>query len=303
MDIKQLRFFVTVAECENVNRVADRLNIAQSALSPDIQIQSLEYELKIQLFERKGKQIKLSENGAIFLEQAQAVLDQIDIAQNKARMLAQGAVGRLRIGFHQIAGRYSIVPQACHLFRLEHPGIQLEFSPLRAQEQAFKLRRGEIDVAICHNIQNNNRANVFPILVDSWVLAMPDNHRLAELDEILLADLVEEQFVTISPKSAPLHMDQLEEELRRRGFVANGVQEVYEEAMLLDFISLGMGIGFVIDTGYRPPNVVMRRVKDFDLCNELCLIWNPDNTNSSLNQFVEFFRNLVEGTPSASAVI
>ena len=299
MDIKQLRFFVTVAHCENVNRAADRLNIAQSALSR--QIQSLEYELRIQLFERKGKRIKLSESGAIFLEEAQAVLDQIDIAQNKARMLSQGAIGRLRIGFHQIAGRHSIVPQTCHLFRREHSGIQLEFAPLRSQEQAFKLRRGEIDVAICHNIRNNNSENVLPILVDSWVLAMPDNHRLAHYDEIFLSDLVEERFVTISTKSAPLHIDQLEEELSRRGFVPNGVQEVHEEAMLLDFISFGMGIGFVMDAGCRPPNVVMRRVTDFKLYNELCLIWHPDNTNPFLPRFVDFFRKLVEVTPADSA--
>lgn len=292
MEIKQLRFFVTVAECENVNRAAERLNIAQSALSR--QIQSLEYQLRLTLFERNGKHIKLSEDGAVFLDEAKAVLARVEAAKRKAKMLEIGATGRLRIGFHQVAGRHSIIPKACHAFRQERPETALELIPLSAQEQFSKLRRNDIDAAICHNVRATVGMNELPILTDYWALAMPDTHPLASRKKIWLDDIREQEFVRIAMSSAPLHIEQLERELRKKNILLNTVQEVREETIMLDFISLGMGIGFVMDTGYRPENVIVKSIEDFDLSNQLCLTWEKGNRNRSLQAFVDIVQELSE---------
>ena len=292
MELKQLKFFVTVAECENVNRAAEKLNIAQSALSR--QIQGLEYQLRLKLFDRNGKHIKLSEDGAVFLDEARAVIARVEAARQKARMLEVGATGRLRIGFHQVAGRHSIIPKACHIFRKERPEIALELIPLAAQQQFSKLRRNEIDAAICHNVRPNTGFNELRILTDRWVLAMPDTHRLARHGQISLDELRDEEFVSFNVSTAPLHIEQLERELRRNIFTPNTVQEVSEESIMLDFISLGMGIGFVMDTGYRPANVVLKSVEDFHLSNDLCLTWEEGNSNRGLDSFVEIVKQLVD---------
>src|ERR1700748_3072488 len=97
MELRHLRYFVAVAEEENVTRAAARLHVSQPALSR--QIHDLEDEMKLPLLERSAKSVRLTEAGRVFLQEARAVLQRADEAVKKARSVAGGMQGEIRVGY------------------------------------------------------------------------------------------------------------------------------------------------------------------------------------------------------------
>lgn len=283
MEIRQLKLFVAVAELENVSRAAARLHIAQSALSRHIR--ALEDELRVELFKRQGKRVWLSSEGSVFLEEARAILDKVESSRNRVALASRGISGRLRIGFHQVAGRHLMVPRAINAFRQTYPLVQLDILPLPIHEQADAIRSREMDAGIFYLSSSAPEFSVRRIQTESWGLALRRDHRLARKRKLLLSDLRNENFIFISTADAPVNMDLLHSACHKGGLVPNIVQEVHQESMLLHLVEIGMGIGFVMDSGYRPKDVITRHVGDLTVSTDLSLVWRRDNKNETLANF------------------
>ena len=118
MELRHLRYFVAIVEEENYRRAAQRLNVAQTALST--QIQDLEAELGFKLFDRLPRGVKLSTAGKLFLEDARRILREVSEAAGRAARVARGQSGTLRIGFTENASWRGVVPSSLQRFR-EHP--------------------------------------------------------------------------------------------------------------------------------------------------------------------------------------
>ena len=144
-DLKHLSTFVAVAEELNFHRAAQRLMMAQPAVSRIVL--ELEERLGVKLLERTTRRVRLTESGRYLLEEAQAILDRIEVAESTARLLASGTKAILRIGYTTISG-HSVVPDIAREFRRSNPDVGLESDmkrpPPRLQENGARLRlRGD----------------------------------------------------------------------------------------------------------------------------------------------------------------
>src|SRR6266508_4384550 len=144
-DLRRLRYFVAVAEELHFGRAARRLNVSQPPLS--VQIRTLEREIGAPLLTRTQRRVELTEAGRVLLDEALRLLDQAEAAVVHARRAAEGAVGRLAIGFVSTVD-YSILPPLVRRFRQKHPGIALKLLELTGNRQQALLQSGELDLGL-----------------------------------------------------------------------------------------------------------------------------------------------------------
>jgi len=145
MELRHLRYFVVVAEEENITRAAVRLHVSQPPLSR--QIRDLEDELGVALLHRNAKSVRLTEAGRIFCDEARAVLKRTDEAVQVARLLAKGARKHLHIGYAPSL-TVEILPSALRAFEGEAPGTRVSLHDLSTEEMIHGLGDGTLDVAL-----------------------------------------------------------------------------------------------------------------------------------------------------------
>jgi LysR family transcriptional regulator, benzoate and cis,cis-muconate-responsive activator of ben and cat genes len=146
MELRHLRYFVAVAEAENVSRAALKLHVSQPALSR--QIRDLEDELGFRLLERTAKSVSLTEAGRVFLDESRAVLQRADDAIRVARAAASGGHGELHVGYAPtLAAR--ILPATLRAFQATTPGVRVKLHDLSTEEMLAGLRDERLQVALC----------------------------------------------------------------------------------------------------------------------------------------------------------
>lgn len=203
IELRHLRYFITVAEELNFSRAAERLHIAQPPLSQ--QIQALEAELGLQLFERKKRPLKLTAAGQVFLAEARLLFPQLDRAITSAQKVSRGEVGRLVVGTNSSVAN-SVLPDILQIFRSLFPAVILVLREVTTSEQVHLLRDRQIDIAferLPSANGNDTTLNFLPILQEPLVIALPENHSLATQSQIPLYALADEPFVLPPPDLVP----------------------------------------------------------------------------------------------------
>ncbi|NMW25445.1 LysR family transcriptional regulator, partial [Rhodanobacter denitrificans] len=143
-DLRQLRYFVAVAEELSFTRAALRLHLSQPPLSQ--QIQSLEQDLGVRLLERTKRSVALTEPGRIFLEQARQILAKVDEARSQVVAAAAGYSGQLRLAYTVSVSFHPAMPQALLRFGQIAPNVRLQLSEMYTEPQFAALLAGQIDV-------------------------------------------------------------------------------------------------------------------------------------------------------------
>jgi DNA-binding transcriptional LysR family regulator len=145
MELRHLRYFVAVAEEENVSKAALKLHVSQPGISR--QIRDLEDEIGFQLFERSAKSVKLTPAGSVFLREARAVLQRANEAVEKARAAIGGASGKIDIGYAPSL-TVQILPQALRKFQDQFPNVRAVLHDLSTEEMLAQLGNGKLQVAL-----------------------------------------------------------------------------------------------------------------------------------------------------------
>ena len=248
MELRHLRYFVAIGEEENYRRAAQRLNVAQTALST--QIQDLEAELGFKLFDRLPRGVKLSAAGRLFLEDARRILQQVSEAAARAARVARGQSGTLRVGFTENASWRGIVPDSFRRFRERQPDAELQLTPATSLEQIEALRSGRLDAGFVFNMPKTDaELDHLPVAMQHVELAVPKGHALARMKNVRLRDLVDASFVWFPRREAPAFYDRLMHECFRGGLKSPRiVQEGLNESTILSLVSHGMGVGWVNGT-------------------------------------------------------
>lgn len=301
MELRHLRYFVAVGEDEHYGRAAQRLRVAQPALSS--QIQDLERELGFQLFDRLPRGVRLSAAGKVFLEDCRRILQDVNQAVIRAERAACGVTGTLRLGFTESASWHGVVPDSLREFRRTHPEAELQLSSLISIDQLEAVCSGRLDAGFVYVPPSDAQiAEVF-VATHEVVLAVPRKHPLSRLKTLRLRDLTETDFVWFSRRRHPANYDRLLRECSRGGLTnPRIVQEVIDQATMLSLVSCGLGVAFVTDaTRWRcPKEVVLRRVDDLRMPLTVSCIWRKDNESPLLTSFLEHVRNLA-GAPGSTA--
>jgi len=294
MELRHLRYFVAIGEEENYRRAAQRLHVAQTALST--QIQDLEAELGFKLFDRLPRGVKLSVAGRLFLEDARRILQQVSEAAARAARVARGQSGTLRVGFTENASWRGVVPDSFRRFRERRPDAELQLTPATSLEQLEAIRSGRLDAGFVFNMPKADaELDHFPVALQHVELAVPKGHDLAKVKKLRLRDLVDAAFVWFPRRESPAFYDRLMHECFRGGLKSPRiVQEGLNEATILSLVSHGMGVGWVNGTArWRcPESVVIVSVVDLDMPLPLALVWRKDNTSPLLKNFVDDVRSL-----------
>src|ERR1700746_100789 len=177
MELRHLRYFVAVGEEQHYGRAAERLGIAQPALSR--QIQDLETELGFSLFDRLPRGVRLSAAGKLFLSDARRILEDAQEAKLRAERVATGKAGTLRIGFVEALSWHGVVPNSFRRFRRRQPDAELELHPLLSNQQMEAVRSGKLDAGFIFSLEVPD-GDVAQLLVakPKLMLAAPRGHAL-----------------------------------------------------------------------------------------------------------------------------
>jgi len=208
MELRHLRYFVAVAEEENVTRAAGRLHVSQPALSK--QIRDLEDEIGFELLERSAKSVRLSEAGRTFLVEARAVLQRAEEAVRTAKAVATGHSGELNIGYAPMP-TVQFLPSALQLFRSQLPGVRVRLHDLSTGEILEGLRRERLQIAfLVQPTPAMLRGLEFePLCRDHMRLAMSRQHPWAQLRSVPLSQVARAPLVSYHRKEYPEYHDYL----------------------------------------------------------------------------------------------
>ncbi|ESK55540.1 MAG: LysR family transcriptional regulator [Moraxellaceae bacterium] len=202
MELRHLRYFITVAEELSFSKAALKLHTAQPSLSQ--QIKDLEDDIGVQLFYRTKRKVELTEEGQVFLEQARLTLTQADKAVTMARQVAAAKVQSLRIGFVPSA-EIRIFPYIFPRLRVKIPKLQIRTLNLKESDQIIELKKGDLDVIFINQDFQNDIFSSQLILTEPLVFMLPKQHPLAQLNEITIAQLNDVTLTILSHKlSQPL---------------------------------------------------------------------------------------------------
>ena len=290
MELRHLRYFRAVAEFGSVTAAARRLHISQSSISE--QIGDLEDELGCALLDRSGRQVRLTAQGQVFLEEARRTLDAAQRAIEVTRRSMRGEVGTLAIGFF-LWGSGGFFPRVIRDFRRLRPGIRLSLMEMHATEQIAALEEGRIDIGLTRPLQPPlDRVLRSELLYrDPVVVAMRPDHPLSRRT-VKPAALAGERLVLAERRSNPAHFDSIVAMCATEGFSPQIANTSTTWSGVLMLVEAGEGIALVPSgvKNLRIRGVVFRPLGPGALSLGIAAVWNPRNEGTVLLEFLRLLR-------------
>jgi DNA-binding transcriptional LysR family regulator len=243
VDLRQLRYFIAVAEEGNFSRAAQRLHVSQPPLST--QVKALEEELEVRLFTRSNRGVSLTPAGDAFLQEARGILARLEQARRHARQAGSEDVGTLAVGFVSIAA-YGILPPALKGFRAAYPKVEVQLHELTTDAQVRELREARLDLGIGLAPVDEPDLEFERLQREELVLAAPSGSTAARgSGPVALRDLAREQFIVAPRDIAPGLYDLTLSHCRAAGFVPRISQHARQMQTVIGLVSCGMGVALV----------------------------------------------------------
>jgi DNA-binding transcriptional LysR family regulator len=295
MNLRQLQYFVLLAEELHFRRAAERLHITQAPLS--LAIQALERELGTTLFVRTQRRVSLTESGALLRADALAILDRIEQSRAMIRDLETGTIGQIRVGVTPASSLLPFFPKLISTFRAAHPKVRILMKEMTSREQIRALQAREIDVGILRNPHKSEASDLsfIKLLTDPLVVAMDRGNPLSKRRSIKLADLRHEPFISYPRQAGVAIYEQVTALFAARGFAPTVVQEVQEVTTLIGLAATGFGVAVVPSglTYIRAPNIVYLRLTDLDAVTEVHMASREIETSIIIASFRRMAQDIV----------
>lgn len=275
-ELRQLRYFVVVAEELNFSRAATRLHMAQPPLS--VAIRRLEDELGTDLFVRTSREVKLTGAGEALLEGARRTLAEAERAVSAARRAGAGALGRLRLAFSWSA-RFDTLPALARALRAARPDVELITQEMWNAPMCDALQSGQVDAAVSLCPEPGPGLASEPLRRERAVVVVSAAHPLAGRSPAALADLAQDTFLMFPRELGPRLYDALADICRRAGF---------EPRLRNESFHTGWDAGLLGDAGHAalapasvangvPPGLAVLELSDVDAELETRLVWREDD--------------------------
>ncbi len=294
MELRHLRYFIAVAEELHFGRAAARLNMSQPPLSQ--QIAALERDLGVQLLERNGRRVSLTDAGRLVLREARATMEQAARARLVAQRAQAGEVGELRIGLFPSAPLSAAFADATGAFRRECPDVTLTLRDQPTPEQIDQLLRGRLEFGF---LRSPGPPKLPPELEAMevvreplCVVLAPDHPLAAGRGPLPVAALAGESFVFFARTVGSSLNDQLHAICMEAGFVPRITQEATANSVILGLVSAGLGISVLpaVLCALRPGRVRIRRLAARGATTAIWLAWRRDRVGPLTERFVAQFR-------------
>ncbi|MBV6627073.1 MAG: LysR family transcriptional regulator [Rivularia sp. (in: Bacteria)] len=286
MELRHLRYFLTLAEELHFGRAAERLHIAQPPLSQ--QIRQLENELGFELFHRTKRKVELTEAGKVFLVEVQQIFRQLEQAIFLGRQVSRGEIGQLVIGFVSSAA-YNILPDYLLQFRNNNPNINLELHELTTDEQLRWLNSGKIDVGFVRPPVDKDIYDFKIVFDESLIIALPENHPLANQEKVSLSSLINESFILFPRFLAPGLYDLIISFCQQVGFSPKLAQEAIQMQTIVSLVAAQIGVAIVPESlqNLRRTGVVYKYFVEETPKVSIAMIWRKNDVSAVLKRFLE----------------
>lgn len=291
MEFRHLRYFLAVAEELHFTRAAEKLNIGQPPLSQ--QIQSLESELGVTLFNRTRRRVALTEAGEHLVTQAKEILRMSGELPAELRDIERGKTGELRIGFTTTGLLVDELSLPLKTYRRRYPNVKVSLSEMYSRQQFDALLHQEIDIGYVRLTPETlqDGLNIRLLRRDRLCVVLPDDHPKATAESLTLSDVRNEPFIVYPEKSGAAVPERVRKLCQRAGLTLAVVQEAAEVLTHIGLVAAGVGISVLLRPvdRLRPSGVVFIPLADDDA--ELCmaLVTRSEERNMRVLNYINLY--------------
>lgn len=291
MDLRRLRYFMTVAEEANIGRAASRLNISQPPLTR--QIQQLEEEMGTLLFQRTRKGVRMTNAGQVLFEEARNILVLAKRAQDRTRLAGLGQSGRLDIGL--FGSNILAVPPLLNTFREQFPDVEVVIHAMNKENQLEALYDRRVTVGF--NLLGLKLAGIANEKIRSEPLLVAINQKdpLSKRSSISLQQIADRPMVIFASGPRPNLMDMVFALCLDEGFQPRIAQEVVDSMTAVALVAAGFGVSLVPATVSQLnfPGVSFKRLnKSPPVTVDFNCIYRRDDRSPILHAFLETIRSM-----------
>jgi len=292
LESKQLRYFLAVAQDLHFGRAADRLEIAQSALSA--QIQRLESDLGVRLLNRRKRAaVTLTDAGQVFLVEAGAAWEQLQRAEHVGRLAARGETGNVRLGYVASALTSGLLTDALKRFRRENAGVRMQIVSMETPKQIAALAEGLIDVGLIRpRPQYPDGVTAEVLRSEQLEVAMSAEHPLSTKTVLQAQDLRDDAFIVPQFNEAAGFGENLRRLGQLGGYLIEPAYAVNDFVTAVSMACAGYGVVLAPQSlkNFAPTDVVFRRVDGFEDTVQLMLAYRSREQAPAVRAFVQVAR-------------
>lgn len=293
IDLRQLKYFVVVAEEEHVGRAAERLFISQSPLSR--QISQLEEKLGLMLFERNQQRIRLTADGQTFLAEARALLTHANRLESLGKRLGRGEEGGLCIGYIENAMHSGVLSNALRSLRQSRPDVHIALYNQTSPLQLEGLKQRSLDIAMvnCPLELEDPDLGYTQVLDDRMLLALPEQHPLVSKAELEASDLEGVEWISVIHEEDVHSRDDFISACAKAGFTPDIKLEAGAPLTALGLVAAGLGLTFIQHSlrHHVPDGVVLRELPWMSYNTQLWAVWHKANLRPLVVHFRQMLTN------------
>ncbi len=294
MRMRQLRYFIAVAEELHFGKAAERLHIQQPPLSR--QIQNMEEELEVRLFNRNNRKVELTEEGKYFLQEAKEMLGIMDRSKTTLHAMGNGRAGKLKISFIYLA-LSSTFPQIMGDFIGDYPDVDVSLYDENTYHQINAVREGTRHVGfVTMNLVDTKGLECLTVHKTSTCAAIPASHPLAQKNVLSLKDISKLPYICSTDSYCRMRVKEMQKIFSERNLELKiGMQ--YERKHTGNvFVAAGLGWTVInSDSAGTIPDGIALKPLEIELHPfEIGMIWNPERMTPLVRNFIEFYKGRVE---------
>jgi DNA-binding transcriptional LysR family regulator len=281
MELRQLRYFIALAQDLHFHKAAAKLFIVQPALTR--QIKNLEEELGIKLFERNKRNVALTEGGVFFLKEAKNILLQLDTVKENLLDHQQNIKGQLRVGYMGSA-IWTILPDFIQCINKKLPGIQLQLTEMSTPQQMQLLLNHELDIGFVREKPDWDFAFCKPVHKEKFVLAISAKYSTINKKAISLKKFSNMDFILPSKEAGDAYSHLIASFFAKADFVPKVSHYCMNAQTILKLVEDGLGVAVLPEcyAKYKSRKVKFIQPKELNRTTSLYVVWNKENKKMSL---------------------
>lgn len=296
MELRQLRYFLAVAEHLHFSLAAEKIGIAQPPLSQ--QILKLEREVGTALFIRHARRVELTEAGKILQGSAKKIIAETELALVQVKLAARGETGQLSIGFAGSTVFHPLVAKMMREFRQRFPSVAIKSEETNSTALLQKVTEGRLDCALVRLPLNCHDLKMAILVEEEMVAVLPADHPLCETGAVTLSQLASEPMVLFPRTIGPGIYDLILSACTESGFSPQIALESPQLSSAINMVAAGFGITLVPRSicQIQPEGVSYHRVLNQSLNTTIALVYRPREKSLVVQHFVDTLHQTVKST-------